>query len=250
MPSLQVRLTPAATALVAAAFLTGCAWSGGFAADPPPGVRLAGNWKLDTAHSDDLGQAIEKLRAQSAKTRRNTQSGQSQDTSGGTGGPPTGQRRMRRGQQGGQQGSQQGESQNGPEYGPEGEEVGAGPPRPSVVDQLMSNVPTGDYLRIGVSPDSFTVTSGDSSDRYTPGLQSDISAEQGDAQQMSGWKKSAYVIDTKPQFGAEVVQSFDLSKDGKLIMTLRLTGGKTKFTFTRVYDRTTHVIPLAPPTIN
>ena len=114
----------------------------------------------------------------------------------------------------------------------------------------MSNVPTGDYLRIGVGAYSFTVTSGDSSDRYTPGLQSDIYAEQGDAQQMSGWKKAAYVIDTRPQFGAEVIQSFELSKDGKLVMTLRLTGDKTKFTFTRVYDRTTGVTPLAPPTIN
>jgi len=249
MPSFRVNLIPA-TALVAAAFLTGCAWSGGFGSDPPPGVRLAGSWKLDPVHSDDLGKAIEKLRAQSAQRRRNAQSEQAQDTSGGTEGPPTGHRRMRRGQQGGQQGDQQGGSQNGAEYGPEGEEMGAGSPHPSVVDQLMSNVPTGDYLRIGVGADSFTVTSGDSSDRYTPGLQSDISAEQGDAQQMSGWKKAAYVIDTKPQFGAEVIQTFGLSKDGKLVMTLRLSGGKTKFTFTRVYDRTTRVAPLAPPTIN
>lgn len=182
------------------------------------------------------------------------QSGQPQDTSGSTEGAPSGRRRMRRGQpggqQGGQQGDQQGAGQNGSEYGPEGEEMGTGAPHASAVDQLMSNVPTGDYLRIGVGADSFTVTSGESSDHYTPGLQSDISAEQGDAQQMSGWKKAAYVIDTKPQFGAEVVQSFELSKDGKLVMTLKLTGGKTKFTFTRVYDRTTGVTPLAPPTIN
>ncbi|MGH8181577.1 MAG: hypothetical protein ACRETR_11450 [Steroidobacteraceae bacterium] len=249
MPSSRANLIPA-TALIAATLLSGCAWSGGFASEPPPGVRLAGDWKLDPVHSDDLGTAIEKLRAQSARRRRNTQTAQPQDTSGGTGGPPTGHRRMRRGQPGGQQGEQQEGSQNGSEYGPEGDEVGAGSPHPSAVDQLMSNVPTGDYLRIGVGADSFTVTSGDSSDRYTPGLQSDISAEQGDAQQMSGWKKTSYVIDTKPQFGAEVIQSFDLSKDGKLVMTLRLTGGKTKFTFTRAYDRTTGLTPLAPPTIN
>jgi hypothetical protein len=212
-------------------------------------VRLAGDWKLDPVHSDDLGKAIETLRAQSAQRRRKMQSGQAQDTSGGPVGPPNARRRTRRGQQG-QQGTEQEEGQNQSAYGPEGEEAGAGSLRPSAVDQLMSNVPTGDYLRIGVSADSFTVTSGDSSDRYTPGVQSDISAEQGDAQQMSGWKKSAYVIDTKPQFGAEVIQSYDLSKDGKLIMTLRLTGGRTKFTFTRIYERTTSVVPLAPPTTN
>lgn len=249
MPSLRVSLIPA-TALIAAAFLTGCAWSGGFASEPPPGVRLAGNWKLDPVHSDDLGKAIEKLRAQSARRRRNMRGEQTQDASGGAVGPPSGRRRMRRGQPGSPQGSQQGEGASQAEYGPQGEEAGTGSLRPSVVDQLMSNVPTGDYLRIGVSADSFTVTSGDSSDRYTPGLQSDISAEQGDAQQMSGWKKSAYVIDTKPQFGAEVIQSYDLSKDGKLVMTLRLTGDKIKFTYTRVYDRTTNVVPLAPPTTN
>jgi hypothetical protein len=248
MPSLRVSLIPA-TALVAAALLAGCAWGGGFGSEPPPGVRLAGDWKLDPVHSDDLGKAIETLRAQSAQRRRKMQSGEVQDTSGGTVGPPNGRRRTRRGQKG-QQGTQQEEGQNQSAYGPEGEEPGAGSLRPSAVDQLMSNVPTGDYLRIGVSADSFTVTSGDSSDRYTPGVQSDISAEQGDAQQMSGWKKSAYVIDTKPQFGAEVIQSYDLSKDGKLIMTLRLTGGRTKFTFTRIYERTTSVVPLAPPTTN
>jgi hypothetical protein len=115
----------------------------------------------------------------------------------------------------------------------------------------MSNVPPGDYLGIGVAADSFTVTSGDSTDRYTPGLESAISAQQGEAEQMSGWKKSGYVIDTRPQFGAEVIQTFALTKDGKLMMTLQLSGGriKGKFTFTRVYDRTTSVTPLAPPTI-
>lgn len=254
MPSLRAGLIPA-TALAAAALLTGCAWSGGFGAEPPPGVRLAGDWKLDPVHSDDLGKAIETLRAQSAQKRRNMQSGQPQDTSGGTEGPPPqgGHRRMRRGQQGGQQqGEQSGESGNESEYGAEGPEAAAGPPGSSVVDELMSNVPRGDYLRIGISADSFTVTSGDSTDRYTPGLESDISAEQGDAQQMSGWKKAGYVIDTKPQFGAEVIQSYVLTKDGKLMMTLQLTGSrpKTKLTFTRIYDRTTGVTPLAPPTIN
>lgn len=249
MPSFRVS-SISATALAAAALLTGCAWSGGFGAEPPPGVRLAGDWKLDRVHSDDLGKAIERLRAQSAQKRRHMRSGEAQEVSGGGDGPPSGQRRVRRGQQGGQQGAQQGESQNEAGYGPEGEEMGVGSPHPSAVDQLMSNVPTGEYLRIGVSADSFTVTSGESSDRYTPGLQSDISAEQGDAQQMSGWRKSGYVIDTKPQFGAEVIQSYDLSKSGQLIMTLRLSGRGTRFTFTRVYDRTTRLAPLAPPTNN
>jgi hypothetical protein len=248
MPSF--RATAFAAALAAAACLTGCAWSGGFAADPPPGVRLAGDWKLDSARSDDLGKAIERLRAQTAGKRRSRGHGQSQETSDGMQGPPGGHRRMRRGQPGGQE--QSGESGTGEGYGAEDAEVGAGPLGLSPVEQLMSNVPPGDYLRIGVTADSFTVTSGGSSDRYMPGVQSDISAEQGDAQQMSGWKKATYVIDTRPQFGAEVIQSFSLTADGRLTLKLELSGGrtKTKFTFTRVYDRTTGVTPLAPPTIN
>ena len=246
MPSFRVSAIPAA--LAAAVLLTGCAWSGGFAADPPPGLHLAGDWKLNAARSDDLGKAIDKLRAQSAQRRRNAGSEQSQDVSGDAEGPPSGHRRSRRGQQG----EQSAGSGNGSGYGAEGEDFGTGPPGSSVVNELMSNVPRGDYLRIGVTADSFTVTSGDSSDRYTPGLESDISAEQGDARQMSGWKKSGYVIDTKPRIGAELIQSYSLTKDGKLIMTLQLTGGrlKTRFTYTRVYDRTTGVAPLAPPTIN
>jgi hypothetical protein len=114
----------------------------------------------------------------------------------------------------------------------------------------MSNVPGGDYLKITVSDTTFTVTSGDSSNQYTPGLESEISAEQGDAQQISGWKGTAYVIDTTPQLGPEIIQSFDLTKDGRLAMTLRLSGGNTRFTFRRIYDRTTHVAPLTPPTTN
>lgn len=114
----------------------------------------------------------------------------------------------------------------------------------------MSSVPRGDYIRITVGPNAFMVTSGDSANQYTPGLVSDITAEQGDAQQISGWKGTDYVIDTKPQWGPEIIQTFSQSQDGHLTMTVHLTGGGTKLTFTRVYVRTTHVAPLAPPTNN
>jgi hypothetical protein len=211
MPSYRVSAVPlCATALIAAAALTACATSR-LSAELPPGVHLAGDWKLDTPRSDDLGRAVDELRAQAQKVRRAMESRQTQGASLGT---------------------------------------GAGPPRGSTVDELMSSVPRGDYLRISVSANSFTVASGDSSDQYTPGLQSEISAEQGDAQQISGWKGEDYVIDTKPQWGAEIIQRYGLTKEGKLEMTVRLTGRGTKLTFTRVYDRTAGVAPLAPPTIN
>ncbi len=114
-----------------------------------------------------------------------------------------------------------------------------GTPRTSAVDELMSNVPQGDYLRIKVSSSAFTVMSGDSTDEYTPGVESDISAVQGDAQQFTGWKGTDYVIDTKPQFGAEIIQTFSLTKDDTLSMTLRLSGNGIHFTYhphLRPYD--------------
>lgn len=234
-------------ALIAAAALGGCATSR-LSADLPPGVHLAGDWKLDTARSDDLGKAVDELRAQAQKARRGAGNGQ-QTQGGGSGatqGSTGGRRHVHRG---GQQGAAGDESQSTGAPGEGGEDLGAGPPRFSTVDELMSSVPRGDYLRIGVGANSFTVSSGDSSDQYTPGVQSEISAEQGDAQQISGWKGDDYVIDTKPQWGAEIIQRYGMTKDGKLSMTVRLTGNKTRLTFTRVYDRTARVAPLAPPTI-
>jgi hypothetical protein len=231
-----------ATALIAAAALAGCVGAPRLSSQLPTGVHLAGDWKLDHAHSDDLGNAVQELRAQQAKGRHQTSPVQQQQGPGGYG---------RRGVGGGQQGGRQGDQQSDQQGGEDEQGLGAGgPPRTSAVDELMSNVPQGDYLRIKVSPGAFTVISGDSSDEYTPGVESDISAVQGDAQQFTGWKGTDYVIDTKPQLGAEIIQTFSLTKDGTLSMTVRLSGSGIRFTFTRIYDRTTGVTPLAPPTLN
>ena len=248
MPSLRASTVPACiAALIAATVLTGCAASH-LSAQPPPGVRLAGDWKLDAARSDDLGQAIARLRAQTRKDRpaRGEPLNESENDQGAAS-------HRRHGQEGGpgdDEGGEGGESGTGPAPGG----GTAGPvvplPRVSAVDQLMSSVPRGEYLRIAITANTFTVISGDSSDQYTPGVESDISAQQGDAQQISGWKDGAFVIDTRPQWGLEVTQSYGLTKDGRLAMTVRLDGGRTHFLFTRVYDRTTRVAPLAPPTNN
>lgn len=249
MSSFRASAVPVcATAFIAAAVLTGCASLRLSSELPSAGVRIAGDWQLDPARSDDLGKAVDELRAQRAKARHDTGGGHQQGNGNGS---YTGRRRRGGGASGGQQGgeSEQGEGSSGPGTGGLG--FSAGPtPGASPVDELMSSVPRGDYLKITVSSSAFTVASGDSTDEYTPGLESEISAEQGDAQQISGWKGAAYVIDTKPQWGAEIIQSFALTQDGKLSMTVRLTGRGTKLTFTRVYDRTTTVAPLAPPTIN
>jgi hypothetical protein len=245
MSSIRPNAVPVcATALIAAAVLTGCAAGPHLSSQLPAGVRLAGDWKLDPAHSDDLGTAVQQLRAQQAKHRHEAAQAQQQQGPGGGYG-----RHRGGGQQGGGDG-QQGQGEGGAEGGGE-QGVGlGGSVHASAVDELMSNVPQGDYLRIKVSSGAFTVISGDSSNEYTPGVESDISAVQGDAQQFTGWKGTDYVIDTKPQLGAEIIQTFSEAKDGTLSMTVRLSGSGIKFTFTRIYDRTTGVTPLAPPTIN
>jgi hypothetical protein len=240
--ALAVCVTCAGAALAAA--LTGCA-SRRLSSEPPPGVRLAGDWKLDSARSDDLGKAVQQLRGQAEKARRSMR----EREAGGSFGDTPGRRRGRGSTEPGGQESGEGESGAGPEGG--GPAVGMGPMlRLSPVDELMANVPQGDYLRIGVSASAFTVTSGDSSNQYAPGQLSDISAQQGDAQQISGWKGASYLIDTKPQWGPEIIQTYALTQDDRLTMTLRLTGDDIKFTYTRIYDRTNRAAPLAPPTLN
>jgi hypothetical protein len=246
MSSIRASAVPVcATALIAAAALTGCAGTPRLSSQLPAGVRLAGDWKLDPAHSDDLGKAVEELHAQQAKERHETAEDQQQGSGG------YGRRRTGGGQQGGQQGGEGGQGESPSVLEGDEQGIGAvGSPRSSAVDELMSNVPQGDYLRIKVSSSAFTVISGDSTDEYTAGVESDISAVQGDAQQFTGWKGTDYVIDTRPQLGAEIIQTFSLTKDGTLSMTVRLSGNHIRFNFTRIYDRTTGVTPLAPPTIN
>lgn len=250
MPSFRASAIPV-SAFIAAAALAGCSSMMDLAAQPPAGVQLAGDWKLDAARSDDLGKAVGELRAQIAKAHHARGSAQQQGGFGGYGGH---RRRGGPGQQGGQGGggqqsgqAGQDESSTGADGGGQGVGVGAAPGN-SPVDELMSNVPRGDYLKLKVSSETFTVISGDSTDEYTSGLESEISAEQGDAEQISGWKKTDYVIDTRPQFGAEIIQTFALTKDGKLLMTVQLKGRGIDLTFNRVYGRTMQVAPLAPPT--
>ncbi|MGH8295582.1 MAG: hypothetical protein ACRETZ_08810 [Steroidobacteraceae bacterium] len=212
-------------------------------------MRLAGDWKLDAAHSDDLGRALQELREQSNKSQPKRRKRQTADTTGEMEGPQQGRRHMRPGEPGGQQGGESGEGGNPSEGGGQGPAMGP-MPHVSAMDELMANVPQGDYLTINASSGAFTVTSGDSSNQYTPGQESDISAQQGDAQQISGWKGADYVIDTRPQWGPEIIQSYGLTKDGQLLMKLSLSGRGIRFTFNRLYDRTTRVAPLAPPTTN
>jgi hypothetical protein len=241
MPSLRIRaLALGFTALATAAVLTGCAASR-LSPQAPAGVALAGDWKLDPARSDHLGRAVAELSAQARKHARDLrrklaarmEQEQEQDQEGGGA-------RGRRGE------ADEGQSSAATAGAAA---IGLGP-RVSAADELMASVPQGDYLRISAGAGAFTVTSGASAEQYTPGLESDVSAQQGDARQISGWKGTDYVIDTQPQWGPEIVQTYGLTKEGRLRLTVQLTGAGIRFLFTRVYDRTTRAPALAPPTNN
>ncbi len=233
MPSIRASAVPLwVTAVAATALLAGCA-SSSLSSVAPQGVRLAGDWRLDPSRSDDLGKALAQLRAQARKGSPRKE------------GPVMRGPRAVEGEPGEEQGEAKGEEQ---EQSPgAGMSIGPGP-RVSPVDELMSSVPEGSYLRITSGAGAFTVTSGAGSSQYTPGQQSDVSAQQGYAQQISGWKGTHYVIDTRPQWGPQIIQSYGLTPHGRLKVTVRLLGGRIDFTFTRIYERTTRVSPLAPPT--
>jgi hypothetical protein len=47
-----------------------------------------------------------------------------------------------------------------------------------------------------------------------------------------------------------LIQTFELAKGGQLAMQIVIRGEGTDLKFTRLYDRTTRVAPLAPPTNN
>lgn len=230
MPSFRASaVSICITAFAASMLLGGCA-SSRLSSQAPAGMHLAGDWKRDAAHSDDLGSAIAQLRAQDRKLAQERRRQAARAAEAGEG--PEGSRR---------EGA-------GPAAG-SGAEINIGPgPHVSASEELIANVPQGSYLRITTGPDSFTVTSGDASTQYTPGLPTEISAQQGDAQQIAGWRGGDFVIDTQPQWGPQIIQTYGLAKDGRLRVTVRLTGGGTNFTFTSIYDRTTRVSPLTPPT--
>jgi len=230
-------LLPCIAALVAAAALSGCA-SSRLASQMPPGSHLAGDWKLDPARSDDLGRAVTQLRDQARKRHDERMRRAPRDTGGYRQGAP-GRRQRPDDERGGEN----------PEQASEGESAGIGPaPHVPAADELLASVPQGEYLRITASAGGFTVISGSSSEQYTPGLPSEISAQQGDAQQISGWKGTDYVIDTRPQWGPQIRETYAITPDGALKLTVELSGQGTHFVFTRIYDRTNRVSPLAPPT--
>jgi hypothetical protein len=222
--------------LCAAALLPGCAGSR-LAEQPPPGVSLAGAWKLDHGASNDPQKILDHMRAQALKIM----------------GRPA-QPVLNMPPRGGKPGHIPAQSEDtgadvftqaatpGPHFDP----LQHSP----MAHIVMDTVARGDFLTVRQGPGEFVLDYGTTRRSFTPGQHSVVSAEGGVGDQTSGWKGREYVIEVQPQLGPKVTESYGLSPDGKqLIETLHIGSAELPaVTLTRVYRPTEESAPHQLPT--
>ena len=218
--------------LLCSALLAGCAGAR-LAADAPPGVNLAGAWKLDHSASDDPQKILEHMRAEAIKILGRPQ--QPVLTMPAHGGRPG-----------------QTPAQN-PDNGPD--TVLAQPAAPGLhfdplrrspmAHVIATTVARGDFLTVRQGPGEFVLDYGSSRRTFTPGQHSVVSAEGGVGDQTSGWKGRDYVIEVKAQNGPLVTEEYGLSPDGKeLLAKLHIGSGELPaVSLTRVYRPTDESAP-------
>jgi hypothetical protein len=241
---------PSATQLllsgVLAASLAGCASVGNYASDAPPGGGLEGVWRLNAAESDDPKKVLEKLRREARKRAQYVAPVEQQVPQQGGG------RRRGGGQAGdGQQQPQTITADDGYQGDPNG-------PRQVDVRSPFVRVMGSDLLRnevmaIHETPGSFTLDYGSSIRRLTPGERSVVSVPGGVADQSTGWKGKAYVVELHSQVGPDITEQYSLSeKRGRqLIVKVHLGGsGMPNVSLTRVYDPGGNATPRSLPTID
>ncbi len=230
MPTVRASLV-----LLCVCLLPGCAGPR-LAADPPPGVSLAGTWRLDHGASDDPQKVLDQMRAQAMKI---------------IGHPP---QPVVTGAGGGRQARAQ-TVETGPDP------ALAQPPAPGthfdplqrspMAHVILKTVARGDFLTVRQGPGEFVLDYGSSRRTFTPGQHSVVSAEGGVGDQTSGWKGRAYVIEVKAQNGPAVTEEYALSGDGKELLA-KLHVGSSELpavNLTRVY-RPTDQSALQPLPIN
>ena len=220
--------------------LTGCA-SQRLATTAPPGVALSGNWALDPAASDDIAQAVARLQAQIGQAHHGRQRARPADAFG-----RLGQRRP-------DQRPDDSDEAPGAAGRPDRRASAAaglgGAPRPgaALVREFLAQVPGG-YLQISVAPGVFRVASENGSQQYPPGVETAVELGEASAEQTCGWKDRHFVIDTQPQWGPALTQSFGLAPDGRLVVTVRLHGQGIDAALTLQYQRTRRAPSAVLPT--
>jgi hypothetical protein len=218
-------------ALVCSAALCIAACATSMKADPPPGLNLAGNWKLDTAASDDPQKLLDQMRNEAeriiARSLRQQGYGAPRDQGGGTGGyddyPP---------------GS----------GGPGGAGPGRDPLRRSpMAHTIMTAVERGEFLTIRQSADEFVLDYGGTRRSFTPGQHSVVSAEDGVGDQRTGWSGRSYVIEVRQQYGSTITEEYSLGGSGELVEKLRVGAAELPaVTLMRIYRRNDSAPRLAP----
>jgi hypothetical protein len=233
MPTVRATLL-----LLCMAVLPGCAGPR-LAAEAPPGVNLAGAWKLDHSASDDPQKLLEHMRAQALKI---------------IGHPP--QPVLTVPAHGGKPGQMPAQSEGGsdsvlaqpvaPGPGPHFDPLQRSP----MAHIINKAVARGDFLTVRQTPDQLVLDYGGSKRTFTPGLHSVVSAEGGVGDQTSGWKGREYVIEIKAQNGPVVTEEYGLSPDGKeLLVKLRVGSAELPaVSLTRVYRPTDESAPHQLPT--
>ena len=215
---------------VAAAALAGCAGTR-LSADAPPDLSLAGAWRLDRAASDDPQKVLERMRREAfRKMARRVVAGTNAPGARGAG-PRTAQR---------------------PDDSPFPADSAPADPAPvsarsaarpdplarSPMAQLLrASIARGDFLTVRQAPGELVLDYGNSQRRFTPGAQSVVSAQDGVADQSSGWKGREYVIELRGQSGPDVTERYALSADGRRLVEKLHIGAEelSAVDLTRVY---------------
>lgn len=224
----------------AAIVLPGCAGSRP-AEEAPPGVHLAGAWKIDHGAGDDPQKILEQMRAEALKI---------------LGHPPQPRQVLSAPNHPGRQG--QGQSTDMPATPAEAAyaQLAPGTPRGDplrhspMAHVIMNSVARGEFLTVRQGPGEFVLDYGSSRRSFTPGQHSVVSTESGVGDQTSGWKGHAYVIEVKAQQGPLVTEEYALSPDGKqLLAKLHIASAELPaVSMTRVYVPANESAPQQLPT--
>ncbi|MBS0379529.1 MAG: hypothetical protein JSS29_13650 [Proteobacteria bacterium] len=201
------------TLLVCAAVLAaGC--TGPRVASDSAGVSLAGTWKLNTQASDDPQKILAHMREQATKIIDRNVAIQQARIAAGAAAPN----------------DMPGDDPHGPRRNP----LAHSP----MAHVLVEAAARGEYLTVTQKPDEIVFDYGSSRRSYTPGLTSVVSAENGVADQRSGWSGRDYVIAVKPQVGPQVTETYSLAPDGRrLTDKLHIASYELPAVdLTRVYD--------------
>jgi hypothetical protein len=222
-------------AALACACFGACTGPGSLSPDAPSRVDLSGTWKLDRALSDDPEKIYAKILQQRA-ARYAELVGEPSHAQGPGGAADT-------------TAAPVSADPNNPRS-PEMQAAVASSHLNPYDMGVFGTIPRGDVLTIRQSASEMSISDGTNSRGFTPGAKSVVSVPEGVADQHSGWKSRAYVIDVKAQAGPETIERYHLSDDGKqLVADIESHGGNMPtMKIKRVYDRLGDRSTLAPTT--